>query len=61
MPSDADVVVKGYEEGVDDVVDVNLIRIHRDVNKEWYYGKHEIDDTATVQAILIAGPERQAE
>ena len=59
--ADTYVVVKGYEDGVDDVVDVKLVQIHRDVYKEWYYGKHEIDSTGEVQALLIAGPERSPE
>jgi len=61
MPADADVVVEGYEEGVDDVVDITLVQIRRSVHKEWYYGKHAIDDAADVQAVFIAGPERQSE
>jgi hypothetical protein len=61
MPANADVVVKGYEEGVDDVVDIALIQIRRDVHKEWYYGKHEVDKTGNIQAVLIAGPKRQPE
>ena len=59
MPADADVVVKGYEEGVDDVVDVTLVQIRRNVHTEWYYGKHAIDNTGDVQAVFIAGPKRQ--
>jgi len=61
MPADADVVVKGYEEGVDDVVEVNLIQIRRDVHSEWYYGKHEVDMGGPVQAVLIVGPKRPPE
>jgi hypothetical protein len=61
MSQDAVVVVKGYEEGVDDVADVKLVQIHKDVYKEWYYGKHEIDDAGSVQAVFLAGPERQPE
>lgn len=61
MPTNADVVVKGYEGGVDDVVDVTLVQIRKDVHQEWYYGKHAIDDTSDVQAVFIAGPKRQPE
>lgn len=61
MPADADVVVKGYEEGVDDVIEVTLLQIRRDVHEEWYNGKHEIDDTGDVRAVFLAGPERQPE
>jgi hypothetical protein len=59
LPSDADVVVKGYEEGVDDVIDVKLVQIRRGVHEEWYYGRHAIDDAGDVQAVFLAGLERQ--
>lgn len=61
MPSEADVVVKGYEGGVDDVVNVNLVKIKKNVNDEWYYGKHAIDEDSDIQAVFIQREERQAE
>jgi hypothetical protein len=61
MPADADVVVKGYEGGVDDAAEVKLVQIRRDVHKEWYYGRHAIEDTSEIQAVYIAGLERQPE
>ena len=60
-PSGADIVVKGYEGGVDDIVDVKLVNIKKDVNAEWYYGKHEIDDNGGIQAVFIQREERQAD
>ena len=59
--AEVDVVVRGYEVGVNDVVDVKLVQIRRDVNEEWYYGRHAIDDTGDIQAAFIAGRERQPE
>lgn len=46
------VMVNGYEGGVDDIVIGNgidntpaIIHVALDVNREWYYGKHErVDD-----------------
>ncbi len=47
------VMVRGYEGGVDDIVIGNgidnktpaIIHVALDVNKEWYYGRHErVDD-----------------
>jgi len=61
MPADADVVLKGYEGGVDDVLNVKLVKIKKDVNDEWYYGKHEIDEDSDVQAVLIQREERKTE
>ena len=61
MPSEADVVVKGYEGGVDDVVNVKLVKIKKNVNDEWYYGKHAIDEDSNIQAVFIQREERQAD
>jgi hypothetical protein len=58
------VVVSGYEGGYDDVMNINTapIEIALDVNKEWYYGKHEkaedidrdhLDKFQVVKAIIL--------
>ena len=59
MPADADVVLKGYEGGVDDVLNVKLVKIKKDVHAEWYYGRHGIDEDGDVQAVLIQREERE--
>ncbi len=61
FPADLDVVVKGYEGGVDDVVAVKIINIQRDANEEWYYGRHEMDEDSDIQAVLILGENRRAD
>ena len=61
MPADADVVLKGYEGGVDDVLNVKLVKIKKDIHAEWYYGRHEIDEAGGVQAVFIQREERKAE
>lgn len=61
MPADADVVLKGYEGGVDDVLNVKLVKIKKDINADWYYGKHEIDEAGDIQAVFIQRDEREAE
>jgi hypothetical protein len=46
-PDDVRVMVRGYEGGVDDIVNItpDVIHVALDVNDEWYYGKHEtVDD-----------------
>jgi len=37
-----EVVIRGYESGVNLVTDVECCRLALDVNKEDYYGRHEI-------------------
>lgn len=38
------VYLRGYEGGCDTLKKVYLTRIKKNVNKEWYYGKHEINN-----------------
>ena len=47
---DTIVMVKGYEGGYDDVMNINPapIDIALDVNDKWYYGRHE-----SIQDVLI--------
>lgn len=59
MPGDADVVVKGYEGGVDDVIHVKLVKIKKNAHPEWYYGRHEVDEDGDVQAAYIQKEERK--
>ena len=59
FPANIDVVVKGYESGVDDVIDVKQVRIVRNANEEWYYGRHRIDEDSDIQAVFIIGENRQ--
>lgn len=61
MPADVGVVVKGYEGGVDDVVNVKLVKIKKDVHSEWYYGRHEIEEDGDIQVVYIQREERQAD
>lgn len=43
-PDTARVVVDGYEGGVNEVNNIELIKINLNVNSAWYYGKHkEVD------------------
>ena len=41
LDSELMVVVRGYEGGVNEVTHCELCNVALNVNKEWYYGKHE--------------------
>ena len=54
-PPDLQVVVSGYEGGYNDVGRFEKIKIIRDYNKEWYYGKHErVEDIYDAELIKNA-------
>ena len=46
------VMVKGYEGGYDDVMNINPapIDIALDVNDKWYYGRHESIEDIAIEA-----------
>lgn len=46
-------VVAGYEGGYNEISDAGDIVLNLNVNKEWYYGKHECDDNGECHAICI--------
>ena len=60
MPLDADVIVKGYEGGVDDIINIQLVKLNRNEHDEWYYGRHEIKEDGNVQAVFLQREEREA-
>ena len=47
------VVILGYDFGVDKPTDVKEVNLMLNVNTEWYYGAHEIDDQGDCDAILL--------
>jgi len=36
------VVIRGYEDGVDDIQTLKILKLKLDTNKQWYYGKHSV-------------------
>ena len=44
MPQNSQVVVDGYEGGVDDIKVIAEVKIGLDYNQEQYYGRHEIGE-----------------
>ena len=38
------VVIRGYEDGVDDIEKIKVVKLKLGSNKEWYYGKHNVTE-----------------
>ena len=50
------VVIGGYEGGYDEIEEVKEIKLQLNVNKAWYYGKHEsamFDEDFDCNAVYI--------
>jgi hypothetical protein len=50
---DAMVVISGYEGGYSEVDSIDNIKLKLNVNKAWYYGKHEECSNAETTAVRI--------
>jgi hypothetical protein len=51
LDQDLEIYVEGYEGGINDAAIVNTIEVIRDVNDEWYYGRHE--NASTLAEVVI--------
>ena len=49
------VVVRGYEGGVDDVVRIDRVKLQLNAHQEWYYGRHEVKKDGDTPAYEIVG------
>ncbi|MDA3793080.1 MAG: hypothetical protein PF545_05445 [Elusimicrobia bacterium] len=61
LPADSQIVVTGYEGGLADVINTKEISIRRNVNKEWYYGRHEVSSSGehgAIKAVMIVAEQR---
>ena len=54
MPQDALVVTEGYEDGYDTVIDVSVICVSENPQKDWWNGKYvEIEKEVFMSAVLL--------
>jgi hypothetical protein len=44
LPQEHMVVIRGYDGGVDEIANIENVKIDLGINKEWYYGSHELID-----------------
>ena len=56
LPRDMKVVTEGYEEGYDDVVKVEIIRVQPSEDAKWYNGTYSVSkDSNAISAVFING------
>lgn len=48
-----DVVIPGYAGSVDDIANIEVVSLRRDVNTAWYYGRHEVNRSQPASVVLI--------
>lgn len=53
LPQDCMVVCRGYEGGVNEVMDVNSVNLKLNVHSAWYYGAHEIEENGNTPGVFI--------
>lgn len=61
LPSETKIVVRGYEDGYNDILELKQVKIKLRENQEWFYGEYEKSDAAdTIVAIDLFGENTKA-
>jgi len=53
MPQGLSVLLDGYEDGLDDVIDATIVNVDFETDKEWWYGHHECNEQSKSQAVYL--------
>jgi hypothetical protein len=60
-PPGMQVVVKGYEDGFNDIDTIKQVSIILNANEEWWYGAHaDSKDKPGIPALLLSGENKYA-
>lgn len=61
FPDDTLVLVKGYEDGYNDIDQILEMKVHLNVHQHWYYGAHdETKEANGITAIALVGENKNA-
>ncbi len=56
QPPEIKVVVRGYEDGYNDIQQLKTLKLRKDINAKWYYGEYFQDDSEhSIDAIELYG------
>jgi len=56
LPPEIKIVVRGYEEGYNDIQQLKPVKLKQDVNAKWYYGEYLKDDSElSIDAVELYG------
>ena len=61
FPDDTLVMVKGYEDGYNDIIEIRKLKIKLNVYEHWYEGAHEeSEDAGAINTIAFLGDNKNA-
>ena len=56
------IVVRGYEEGYNDIQQLKPVKLKEELNAKWYYGEYSKDDSPhSIEAIELYGENNKQE
>ncbi len=62
LPPEIKIVVRGYEEGYNDIQQLKPVKLKRELDAEWYYGEYFKDDSeSSIDAIELYGENKKNE
>ena len=62
QPPEIKVVIRGYEDGYNDIQQLKPVKLRQDINAKWYYVEYSKDDSAhSIDAIELYGDNNNKE
>lgn len=62
QPPEIKVVVRGYEDGYNDIQQLKPMKLRREINTKWYYGEYFNEDSEnSIDAIELYGENKNQE
>jgi len=58
LPQELEVIVNGYENGFDDVIEIELKHIDKNINTNWWDGRHEQNNESKIKAVYLKSNRR---
>ena len=62
LPPEIKVVIRGYEEGYNDIQRLKLVKLRKEIDAKWYYGEYFKNDTGySIDAVELYGENKKQE
>ncbi len=62
LPPEIKVVIRGYEEGYNDIQQLKPLKLRKMIDAKWYYGEYTKTDTAySIDAVDLYGENKKPE
>jgi hypothetical protein len=59
LPPDTKILVRGYEDGYNDIIELKPVRVQHNPDADWYYGEYAVSyEPEAIEVIELYGENR---